>query len=94
MVSAAPFTPPVNHKHKCCFRDRAGAGGAEAARAAEGTCSSPSQAEPFQDCCSPRSPGPFVLHAHHRGEFQCVLSVGTKTALSQTGGSSEAPQKC
>lgn len=60
----------------------------------EATCPSPSQAEPFRDCRSPGSLGPFVLRAHHGGEFQCVLSVGTKTALSQAGGSSEALQKC
>lgn len=47
----------------------------------------------FPEGHSPRSPGPFPLQSHRRGKFQSVLSVGTQTAPSRTGGSSEGLQR-
>lgn len=70
-------------------------GGPEgAARGRQGDLApAPARHSRSRDCCSPKPPRPFVLHSHHRGEFQSALSVGTKTTLSWTGGSSEALQR-
>lgn len=69
---------------ECCLRDQTWAG------ADEGDTASPSQAEQVLGGRSPKLPRPFVLRSHRRGKFQFVLNVGTKTALSWSGGSSEA----
>lgn len=69
---------------KCCLRDQTWAG------ADEGDAASPSQEEQVLGGRSPKLPRPFVLCSHRRGKFQFVLSVGTKTARSWSGGSSEA----
>lgn len=90
VVSAAPGNPIRNSRVITCSRaasgTRQGLGALAQVQGAEcGDAPQPSQAE-----LAPGPRAPAVMCSCHGGEFQCVVSVGTKTALSRAGGSSEA----
>lgn len=102
VVCVAPFTSPINHKYSCLFTCPSAALGPRqglgALRKLQSTVKgdvppAPARQSRFPDSHSPRSPRPFVWCSHHRREFQLGLIVGTKTMLSQTGGSAEALQR-